>query len=307
MRLWCGHVLCVPCAVHAHGFGHRHCPVCRVPHLLDVAKLRRNALSYREQYNDWRRGKPKGCKRETGDVSGFPGWRLDGRPKGLGYPQAEVPRKESEAFSVRAGLLWTMDRTRVLEAKLAARQAELHQLQLENKLSSLKQELAELRAQYPLRHRVRWADEEEEGCLAEPPPSPRGRSKIRSLKSRPISRHHIHGTDQPPPKLSAAQVDYRKRLIGRQVRVVEGPDANLHGRLIAVSDSGYATIMLPGPGPNVLMPPRVDADPAARFGTIPRCIHSYRLEPFPGASPLVRPRPSRCHGTTSNFARTEGF
>ena len=74
MRLWCGHVLCVPCAVHAHGFGHRHCPVCRVPHLLDVAKLRRNALSYREQYNDWRRGKPKGCKRETGDVSGFPGW-----------------------------------------------------------------------------------------------------------------------------------------------------------------------------------------------------------------------------------------
>ena len=77
IRLWCGHVLCVECCSNASEHGHRHCPLCRVPHLLDVKQLRRKNETFRSGYSNWRRGCSFGSRKEVSDVSGYAGWSLN--------------------------------------------------------------------------------------------------------------------------------------------------------------------------------------------------------------------------------------
>ena len=276
VHLWCGHIICAPCGVKAHDFGHRHCPVCRVPHLLHVAQLRANAWQLRSGYNNWRRGKPGGSKGDSADVSGFKGWRL-----AKNFEADELPAEENyETYSESAGLLWMFSNERVLQAKVSQLQAELRVCALEKQLIKLKEELGRMRTMHP--RQVHWADDYPGKCLAEAVGTPRrsGRyRKVPRLHERPHERRHIHGTERAPTKLSAQQVAARSRLIGQQVRVLEGPDTNLRGTLVSVSPHGYATIVLPGPGEERPLPPRVAADPRYRFAVHPRCIYSYAIEP----------------------------
>lgn len=77
LRLWCGHVLCVECCSNASEHGHRHCPLCRLPHLLDVKQLRQKNETFRSGYSNWRRGRSFGSYKEVSDVSGYAGWSFN--------------------------------------------------------------------------------------------------------------------------------------------------------------------------------------------------------------------------------------
>jgi len=310
VHLWCSHVICAPCGTSAHSFGHRRCPVCRVPHLLDMAQLRTKAKQLRKGYNDWRRGKPKGAKRQTGDVSGYTGWRFDVAA------DCDNDSAADEMYSVDAGLLFVFDPRRALtaqqalpelelEKKIAELKSELKQVQLEKKIAELTAELEQVqlanRAQEP--KRFRWADVEGEKCLAEPMGSPDTRlwSQVRELRSRPMSRRRVTGTAHPLRKLTPNQIAYRKSLIGQRVRVLEqGPDTGLTGILSYVSPHGYATIILEGAGPNIVLPPRVAADPAVRHVLEPRCVYSCAIGPVP--TPVFQRSKLR-----RGFRRTVGF
>ena len=277
VHLWCGHIICAPCGVKAHDFGHRHCPVCRVPHLLHVAQLRKNAWQLRNSYNDWRRGKPAGSKGDCTDVSGFKGWRLAKNFEAGEFPEG---KDNFETHSAHAGLLWMFSNERALQAKVKGLQAELRVCHLEKTLAALKEELRQVRTMHP--RQVHWADADPSKCLAEVVGTPRrsGGYRVPRLTMRPHERRHIYGTERPPTKLSAQQIAYRSSLIGQHVRVLEGPDTNLRGTLVSVSPRGYATIVLPGPGEERPLPPRVAADPQFRFAGNPRCVYSYAIEPF---------------------------
>ena len=76
LRLWCSHSLCCDCSLQASNFGHRHCPVCRVPHSLNPVMLRKNASNFRERYRRWRSGLQSGASGEVSEVSAYPGWRF---------------------------------------------------------------------------------------------------------------------------------------------------------------------------------------------------------------------------------------
>lgn len=306
VHLWCSHLICASCATTAHEFGHRHCPVCRVPHLLNVERLRSNAKQFRKGYNDWRRGDNKGSVGEIDDISGYMGWRLT-KNIDSGEPLRKEHCEVSEVFSKDAGLLWIANRERALEALLAAQQAGLRQLRLENELAALKRELREIRAD---KH-VRWSDSEPSGSLAQPVGKPRtqGGKAVPPLHIRPLTRRHIFGTERPCPKLSNLSIAYRRTLIGQQVRVLEGPDTNLRGELVAVSESGYATIKLYGPGADFEIPPRIAANPSTRFEQTTRCVHSYEIGPvyqkpvrkvaMPRAQSLSRPRTATTLGAAT--------
>jgi len=285
LHLWCGHMICIPCGKKAHDFGHRHCPVCRVPHLLHAEQLRSNAWQLRQGYNNWRRGKACGNAGDASDVSGFNGWRL---ARSVDFGDLPPDEDDWEMYNARAGFLWMFSNVRALQAKLSELQHKLKVVRLEHKLAALKDDLRKVREMKSLN--VRWADPDaDQGrCLAEAVGTPRASGGIRvpPLHIRPLRRRHIHGTECPPSKLSPAQIAYRCSLVGQQVRVVEGPDFNLRGRLISVSPRGYATIVTPAPGEARPLPARVTADPRARFAGYPRCIHSYAIEPHPTSLPL---------------------
>lgn len=188
-----------------------------------------------------------------------------------------------------------------LEAQLAALQSEYAVLLLERQRDALQEQLTELRssmrsdaarkqARPEISPRtVRFADELPGGRLSEStgtsPRQPYGEGLACRLparsRGRPAWRRHIHGSAAPVPKLSRHQIEARGRLIGQQVKVLNGPDANLRGTLTNVLPwNGYATLVLPAAGANVYMSPRVAADPAARFAGQPRRIYSASIAPI---------------------------
>lgn len=188
-----------------------------------------------------------------------------------------------------------------LEAQLAALQSEYAMLLLERQRDALQEQLTELRSSMRFdaarqqarpeisQRTVRFADDLQGGRLSEPiGTSPRqqcGEGVVCRLparsRGRPAWRRHIHGSATPVPKLSRHQIEARGRLIGQQVKVLNGPDANLRGTLTNVlAGNGYATIVLLAAGANVYMPPRVAADPAARFAGQPRRIYSASIAPI---------------------------
>lgn len=69
VRLGCSHAICVDCCAAAAATGHKQCPVCRVPHDLDVGSLRRKTSAFRSGYRSWRGGTPTGSKGELSDIS----------------------------------------------------------------------------------------------------------------------------------------------------------------------------------------------------------------------------------------------
>ena len=99
LRLACGHVFCAPCIERAGEYGHRRCPVCRVPHLLDLKALRHQKSSFRDQYRRWRRGSARGVNADISDVSGYAGWRME----------CLLPRCPSDQHHSVAGLLYASD------------------------------------------------------------------------------------------------------------------------------------------------------------------------------------------------------
>ena len=76
IRLWCEHAICITCGAKASEFSHRHCPICRTPHTLDVNELRGRVSAFRSSYQSWRRGCSRGARAEVSDIVGFSGWRL---------------------------------------------------------------------------------------------------------------------------------------------------------------------------------------------------------------------------------------
>ena len=285
--LWCNHVICIQCASKAHEFGHRQCPICRIPHLLDVPRLRANALRYRKGYNNWRRGGADGSAGEIEDVTGFAGWRLLRTIQCHSQLSVRNEQQQTERYSKEAGLLFIASMDRAVEAQLASQAEKLRVSKLENELAALKQQLEEVRAE---RSDFRWADAEPGGRLAETLGSPRSGSPLsgsprssvapRRTHARPPSRRHIFGTEQPCPKLSPAQVADRTRLIGQQVRVLDGPDTNLRGELLSISRSGYAVIKPNAPRDDFNMPSRI-ASSQARFqdSVKSRCVYSSTIAP----------------------------
>ena len=258
-------------------------------------------MQLREGYSDWRQGKAKGCKHGTEDVSGYMGWRLD---KTVNWNGEVLCHVENVMHSMCAGLLWRFDRQRALAARrpttrqlqldneIEDLKAQLKQLQLENEIATLQAELQQIRAQHP--KQVQWADSASDVCSAKPGRTTQKLGGSAAAKVRPIWRRHIFGTELPPSKLSPSQVQYRKDLIGQQVRVLQGPDTNLTGILQSVSLRGYATLKLVGPGSNIIMTPQVAANPAARHVLTSRCVYSYAIEPT-------------CLKTMDDCVRTAGF
>ena len=50
VELSCGHSLCGGCAGRCGAAGHRHCPVCREPHLLNPDELKARSAEWRSEY-----------------------------------------------------------------------------------------------------------------------------------------------------------------------------------------------------------------------------------------------------------------
>jgi len=76
LRLWCNHLMCIPCASAASKTNFNACPICRIPHVLDVETLRRQQSTFKAQYRAWRKGHVRGAKGELSDTTGYPGWRI---------------------------------------------------------------------------------------------------------------------------------------------------------------------------------------------------------------------------------------
>ena len=66
VELGCGHCFCYVCLASAAS-STRKCPLCRKVHILDPAALKSRRDSYREGYQNWRRGGAHGAR---GEVSG---------------------------------------------------------------------------------------------------------------------------------------------------------------------------------------------------------------------------------------------
>jgi Xaa-Pro dipeptidase len=69
VQLHCGHSLCGECASQCGESGHRRCPVCREPHLLNPKELSRRNTKWREEYQKWRSGEQKGAKKEHSSIT----------------------------------------------------------------------------------------------------------------------------------------------------------------------------------------------------------------------------------------------
>merc|ERR1712070_16140 len=156
-------------------------------------------MQHRMGYQDWRRGKGKGCKNETSDISGYRGWRFD-KPLHGGTRGPLAAADDYEHHNEIAGLLWTFSQER------CDRERDLRTEEIERKIAALTAELQRVRAQHP--KQLRWADEEPDGCLAEAnSPQRRWRGpKAPQRSGRPISRRHIHGEAHPATKLTAPQI-----------------------------------------------------------------------------------------------------
>jgi len=102
VELWCGHHICSTCATKASEAGHRRCPLCRTPHLLDTELLQLKAARFRADYRSWRRGGCKGSKLEVSDISAYHGWRLD-----VHLDQVK-DSDHSEVYNGYAGILWRL-------------------------------------------------------------------------------------------------------------------------------------------------------------------------------------------------------
>ena len=96
VRLWCDHAFCPSCLTSADKYGHRSCPICRVPHLLSIEGLQENRMQFRMSYRNWRKGGAPGSCGEVSDVSGYPGWRMG----------VWKPPRERMIYSSLAGLLF---------------------------------------------------------------------------------------------------------------------------------------------------------------------------------------------------------
>eukprot|EP00322_Chrysochromulina_rotalis_P009963 CAMPEP_0115847650 /NCGR_PEP_ID=MMETSP0287-20121206/10494_1 /TAXON_ID=412157 /ORGANISM="Chrysochromulina rotalis, Strain UIO044" /LENGTH=452 /DNA_ID=CAMNT_0003301495 /DNA_START=63 /DNA_END=1422 /DNA_ORIENTATION=+ len=73
IQLSCAHILCVPCAAKCDSNGHKNCPVCRHPHILDPSELKLRRETWRTNYNRWRRGQVRGSVGEIADISSVAG------------------------------------------------------------------------------------------------------------------------------------------------------------------------------------------------------------------------------------------
>lgn len=71
VQLACSHSLCMPCATRCGDAGHRHCPVCRTPHLLHPERLAERSTAWRHQYARWRVGGHAGAHGEVDTIRTF--------------------------------------------------------------------------------------------------------------------------------------------------------------------------------------------------------------------------------------------
>ena len=65
IRLSCTHALCADCARRCSDAGHKKCPVCRHPHLLDPKLLGARRDAWRAAYGGWRKGAASGAAGEV--------------------------------------------------------------------------------------------------------------------------------------------------------------------------------------------------------------------------------------------------
>jgi len=68
VELGCSHALCQGCANKCADAGHRHCPVCREPHLLHPSRLAQRSKAWRRQYAAWRGGRSAGASGELSAI-----------------------------------------------------------------------------------------------------------------------------------------------------------------------------------------------------------------------------------------------
>jgi len=104
VQLACSHSLCGRCATRCGETGHRHCPVCRQPHLLHPSRLAERSTAWRQRYAAWRGGSSSGAHGELSTIR-TPNTR-EALEEGFMQPGGAVMGEDGH--SLRCGILMHM-------------------------------------------------------------------------------------------------------------------------------------------------------------------------------------------------------